>query len=339
MWTRRELKQQAKDALQRNYWKNVLVALAMMVLSGNWIGNVFSSASGVPAEVSTAVMEESSAPEADTWVNIGGREHSLSILSEDEEGDPGAVMDRNAAADKITDDTDDTDNTDNMYSTYNADDTADIGDTDDTDDIDDIADTDTTEVMVGFIVGFIIMLVIFLIVFLMMIAIMLIYEILLVFPLMVGADRFMLRSLDGRAEVKDVAYAFDHSYKNVVKTMFHTQLSIFLWALLFLIPGIYKQYQYRMVEYILAEHPDLPYKDVMQMSKEMMNGQKWNAFVLDLSFILWDFVSVLTCGVAYIFYVAPYQYLTNAALYRRLCAMRDDHSMAEKGARIWNTGF
>lgn len=303
MWTRRELKQQAKDALQRNYWKNVLVALAMMVLSGNWIGNVFSSASGVPAEVSTAVMEESSAPEADTWVNIGGREHSLSILSEDEEGDPGAAMDRNAAADKITD------------------------------------DTDTTEVMVGFIVGFITMFVIFLIVFLMMIAIMLIYEILLVFPLMVGADRFMLRSLDGRAEVKDVAYAFDHSYKNVVKTMFHTQLSIFLWALLFLIPGIYKQYQYRMVEYILAEHPDLPYKDVMQMSKEMMNGQKWNAFVLDLSFILWDFVSVLTCGVAYIFYVAPYQYLTNAALYRRLCAMRDDHSMAEKGARIWNTGF
>ncbi len=303
MWTRRELKQQAKDALQRNYWKNVLVALAMMVLSGNWIGNVFSSASGVPAEVSTAVMEESSAPEADTWVNIGGREHSLSILSEDEEGDPGAAMDRNAVADKITD------------------------------------DTDTTEVMVGFIVGFIIMFVIFLIVFLMMIAIMLIYEILLVFPLMVGADRFMLRSLDGRAEVKDVAYAFDHSYKNVVKTMFHTQLSIFLWALLFLIPGIYKQYQYRMVEYILAEHPDLPYKDVMQMSKEMMNGQKWNALVLDLSFILWDFVSVLTCGVAYIFYVAPYQYLTNAALYRRLCAMRDDHSMAEKGARIWNTGF
>ena len=303
MWTRRELKQQAKDALQRNYWKNVLVALAMMVLSGNWIGNVFSSASGVPAEVSTAVMEESSAPEADTWVNIGGREHSLSILSEDEEGDPGAAMDRNAAADKITD------------------------------------DTDTTEVMVGFIVGFITMFVIFLIVFLMMIAIMLIYEILLVFPLLVGTDRFMLRSLDGRAEVKDVAYAFDHSYKNVVKTMFHTQLSIFLWALLFLIPGIYKQYQYRMVEYILAEHPDLPYKDVMQMSKEMMNGQKWNAFVLDLSFILWDFVSVLTCGVAYIFYVAPYQYLTNAALYRRLCAMRDDHSMAEKGARIWNTGF
>ena len=190
-------------------------------------------------------------------------------------------------------------------------------------------DTDSIEPMVGFIVGFIMMLVIFLIVLLVMVAMMLIYEILLVFPLIVGAGRFMLKSLDGRAEVKDIAYAFDHSYKNIMKTMFHTQLSIFLWGLLFLIPGIYKQYQYRMVEYILAEHPDMPYKDVMRMSKDMMNGQKWKAFVLDLSFILWQIVSVLTCGVAHIFYVAPYQCLTNAALHRRLCAIRDGHMTAE----------
>lgn len=190
-------------------------------------------------------------------------------------------------------------------------------------------DTDSIEKTIGFIAGFIMMLVIFLIVLLVMVAMMLIYEILLVFPLIVGAGRFMLKSLDGRAEVKDIAYAFDHSYKNIMKTMFHTQLSIFLWGLLFLIPGIYKQYQYRMVEYILAEHPDMPYKDVMRMSKDMMNGQKWKAFVLDLSFILWQIVSVLTCGVAHIFYVAPYQCLTNAALYRRLCAIRDGHMTAE----------
>ena len=191
MWTRKELKQQAKDALQRNYWKSVLVALVLMTLGGNWIGNVFSSASGVPAEVSTAVMEETSELDDDTWVNIADGEDSVSIYSEEEEGLSDGILY------KITD------------------------------------DTDSVESMVGFIVGFIMMLVIFLIVFLVMTAIILIYEILLVFPLIVGAGRFMLKSLDGRAEVKDVAYAFDHSYKNVVKTMFHTQLSIFLWALLF----------------------------------------------------------------------------------------------------------
>ena len=286
MWTRRELKQQAKEALQRNYWKSVLVALVLMVLGGNWIGNVFSSASGVPAKVSSAVVEEASMADEDMSGNIGGSENLATIILM-EDDTPETIYNKN---------------TDDMNG---------------------------TEEFIGFIVGFIIMLVIFLIVFLIMIAIMLIYEILLVFPLIVGADRFMLKSLDGRAEVKDVAYGFDHSYRNVVKTMFHTQLSIFLWALLFLIPGIYKQYQYRMVEYILAEHPDMPYKEAMQMSRDMMNGHKWNAFVLDLSFILWEMLGVLTCGLVHIFYVAPYQCLTNAALYRRLCAIRDGQIEAE----------
>lgn len=280
MWTRRELKQQAKEALQRNYWKSVLVALVLMVLGGNWIGNVFSSASGVPAKVSSAVVEEASMADEDMSGDISGSENLATIILM-EDDTPETVYNKN---------------TDDMNG---------------------------TEEFIGFIVGFIIMLVIFLIVFLIMIAIMLIYEILLVFPLIVGAGRFMLKSLDGRAEVKDVAYGFDHSYRNVVKTMFHTQLSIFLWALLFLIPGIYKQYQYRMVEYILAEHPDMPYKEAMQMSRDMMNGQKWNAFVLDLSFILWEMLGVLTCGLVHIFYVAPYHCLTNAALYRRLCSIRD----------------
>lgn len=285
MWTRKELKQQAKDALQRNYWKTVLVALVMIVFGGNWIGSIFSSATDMPGEVSTVMLKEIVAADEDDWVDIGDSDSSMPTTSE--EDTLGVITD------KMTD------------------------------------DTDSIEKTIGFIAGFIMMLVIFLIVLLVMVAMMLIYEILLVFPLIVGAGRFMLKSLDGRAEVKDIAYAFDHSYKNIMKTMFHTQLSIFLWGLLFLIPGIYKQYQYRMVEYILAEHPDMPYKDVMRMSKDMMNGQKWKAFVLDLSFILWQIVSVLTCGVAHIFYVAPYQCLTNAALYRRLCAIRDGHMTAE----------
>ncbi len=287
MWTRRELKQQAKDALQRNYWKSVLVALIIMVLGGNWIGSVFSSASDVPGDVVEAVIEETSETEEDIWVDIGDDTSSLSVILNDEDDSLGTI------ADEITD------------------------------------DTESVETIIGFMAGFIMMLVIFLVVFLIMTAIILLYEVLLVFPLTVGAGRFMLKNLDGRAEVKDVAYAFDHSYKNIVKTMFHTELSVFLWALLFLIPGIYKQYQYRMVEYILAEHPDMPYKDVMQMSRDMMEGQKWNAFVLDLSFILWEIAGVLTCGLVHVFYVAPYQYLTNAALYRRLCAMRDGKRTAD----------
>jgi uncharacterized membrane protein len=53
-------------------------------------------------------------------------------------------------------------------------------------------------------------------------------------------------------------------------------------------------------------------------SKEMMTGQKWNAFVLDLSFFGWHLLGIFTCGLLQIFYINPYQQLTNAELYEAL---------------------
>ena len=49
-----------------------------------------------------------------------------------------------------------------------------------------------------------------------------------------------------------------------------------------------------------------------------MQGQKWNAFVLDLSFIGWDILSGMTMGILGIFYVQPYKDGTHAALYEAL---------------------
>ncbi len=143
-------------------------------------------------------------------------------------------------------------------------------------------------------------------------------QVLLIFPFRVGVSRFMIKSIDDTAKVREIAYGFDHSYKNVIKTMFHYDIRIFLWTLLFIIPGFYKQYQYRMVPYILAEQPDMNYREVLQKSADMMNGHKWKTFVLDLSFILWHIGGLMTCGILEIFYVVPWQDLTFAALYRKL---------------------
>ena len=49
-----------------------------------------------------------------------------------------------------------------------------------------------------------------------------------------------------------------------------------------------------------------------------MNGNKWKAFVLDLSFIGWKLLSLLTCGVLDIFFVTPYIASTDAALYEAI---------------------
>lgn len=137
-------------------------------------------------------------------------------------------------------------------------------------------------------------------------------------PFEVGAKRFFSHSIVQKAEVKEIAYAYDHSYKNVAKIMFLKDLYTVLWTLLFIIPGIVKSYEYQMIPYLLGEHPEMSTEEAFATSRELMRGNKWKAFVLDLSFLGWVILSVLTMGILAIFYVMPYVYLTKAALYREL---------------------
>ena len=73
-----------------------------------------------------------------------------------------------------------------------------------------------------------------------------------------------------------------------------------------------------MVPYLLAEYPDMDRKEVFARSRDMMYGQKWNTFVLDLSFLGWSLLSLCTCGLLAIFYVNPYVQATNAELFLEL---------------------
>lgn len=140
--------------------------------------------------------------------------------------------------------------------------------------------------------------------------------------LLVGASRFYVENRDYNAPVSKLLFGFQSGfYGNSVLVMFMKNLFVALWTLLFVIPGIVMSYAYRMVPYILAEQPDIHYREALRISKEMMYGQKWEAFVLDLSFIGWILIGTLTCGVAGIFYVKPYVDATNAELY---AALRDD---------------
>lgn len=100
--------------------------------------------------------------------------------------------------------------------------------------------------------------------------------------------------------------------------MFLRGLYIFLWSLLLFIPGIIKSYEYRMVPYLLSECPQMGSSEAFRVSKEMMYGQKMEAFILDLSFIGWEILSVCTCGLVGLFFVNPYKYATNAELFLEL---------------------
>ena len=96
-----------------------------------------------------------------------------------------------------------------------------------------------------------------------------------------------------------------------------TKIFTFLWSLLFVIPGIVKQYSYSMAFYILADHPELTAREALRKSIEMMKGHKFELFVLQLSFILWHMLGAITFGLAYI-YVTPYMCATVANFYNSI---------------------
>lgn len=107
------------------------------------------------------------------------------------------------------------------------------------------------------------------------------------------------------------------SYFNIVKVMFFKGLFIGLWSCLFIIPGIIKAYEYHMIPYLLADNPQMERREAFRISKQMMDGNKFNAWVLQLSFIGWYILGGLLCGIGGIF-VNPYYEMTFVELYWEL---------------------
>ena len=106
------------------------------------------------------------------------------------------------------------------------------------------------------------------------------------------------------------------------------------WSLLLIVPGVIKYYEYRMIPYILSENPGIDSKEAFTMSKNLMDGNKWAVFVLDLSFLGWallaslitivlesmvffNFLSTGLLAMLPVCFLAPYISATNAELYGR----------------------
>lgn len=192
------------------------------------------------------------------------------------------------------------------------DDTYDGNVEDDIDDLNSMADNTAGMMAIG------IFLIVFIMMFVVLMAVVILLDVFIFNPLEVGCKKYYLRNLNEPAQVGNIGYAFDNNYKNITKTMFFRDLFTVLWTLLFIIPGIVKSYEYQMIPYLLADNPQMTKEQAFEESKRMMQGQKWKAFVLDLSFIGWNILSALTLGILGIFYVQPYMDATHAALYEAL---------------------
>lgn len=134
-------------------------------------------------------------------------------------------------------------------------------------------------------------------------------------PLEVGGRRYFVQGAQNNADMNNIGYAFNSErYKGIVLTMLWRGFLNFLWFLLLIIPGIIKAYAYRMVPYILADNPNIGYKRAVELSVQMTDGEKFNIFVFDLSFLGWYLLGALAFGLGGLF-VNPYKDATEAELY------------------------
>jgi len=137
-------------------------------------------------------------------------------------------------------------------------------------------------------------------------------------PLTIGLYFFFIKNVIGARDNLTVTTPFSEAFKNYPRKLggsLWMGLFVFLWSLLFVIPGIIKAISYSMSQYLLADCPNVTARDALKLSMRMMKGHKGEFFVLYLSFIGWGILTALTAGILGIFYTGPYLQSTFAAYY------------------------
>ena len=134
-----------------------------------------------------------------------------------------------------------------------------------------------------------------------------------------GYAQYLLKQHNhAKFDIHDLFSQFDR-FKDGFLQKFLRNLYVFLWSLLLIIPGIVKSYSYAMTPFIMAENPDMTASEAIEASKQLMNGHKDELFTLDLTFIGWDLLALLTLNIGYIF-LNPYKNAAYAVFYKELTA-------------------
>lgn len=133
----------------------------------------------------------------------------------------------------------------------------------------------------------------------------------------IGYKRYHLAIMDGDSPSIGVLFSGFSIYGRAFLLRLLTSLYVFLWSLLFVIPGIIKTYSYAMAPYILAENPDMSASEAINVSRQLMDGNKWRLFCLQISFLGWEILAALTCGLGSI-PLEAYMSSAMAAFYREI---------------------
>ncbi len=142
-------------------------------------------------------------------------------------------------------------------------------------------------------------------------------------PLAYGFTVMLLNVVRGSDVKLDTMGEGFKDYGRILGTMLLSSVYQFLWMLLLIVPGIIKGYSYALTPYLLKDHPELKFNAAIEESMRLMSGNKMRLFLLDLSFIGWFLLGLITFGIAFL-WITPYWNTARAAFYEDLMkALRD----------------
>ena len=133
----------------------------------------------------------------------------------------------------------------------------------------------------------------------------------------VGYAKYNLNLVDKKNAAFETLFEYFSHWKTTTIARLLRALYVFLWSLLFIIPGIVAGFSYAMTDYILAEDPELTADEAISQSKSIMMGNKWRFFCLQFSFIGWDILATLAFGIGHL-WLTPYKQAAYAAFYREV---------------------
>ncbi len=130
----------------------------------------------------------------------------------------------------------------------------------------------------------------------------------------IGLCQYNMRLIDHENLDLGILFSNFNIWTKAVWLTVRRGIFVFLWTLLFIIPGVIKFYSYAMSFFIMAENPEISAGEAMDVSQKMMKGNKWRLFCLGLSFIGWDFLNLFTLGIGSL-WLTPYKNAATAAFY------------------------
>jgi len=133
----------------------------------------------------------------------------------------------------------------------------------------------------------------------------------------VGYAKFNLNLVDKKETAFETLFEYFSYWRTTAVMRLLRGLYVFLWSLLFVIPGIVAGFSYAMTDYIMAENPELTASEAIEQSKAMMMGNRFRLFCLQFSFIGWDILATLAFGIGHLC-LTPYKQAAYAAFYREV---------------------